>query len=194
MKSSSILHTVHTLLSAAITPGDVVIDATAGNGHDTVFLARCVGASGTVYAFDIQSEAINATKRATAEVDATVHVIHAGHEDLRRYIDPVHAGHIRAAVFNLGYLPGGDKAVVTTPETTVAAIEQVLDLLCSDGLFAVVCYQHDAGRQEFERVRDVLMRIPQHTASVLQCSFCNQVGNPPMAFVVTKQPYQKERS
>lgn len=193
MKSSSILHTVHTLLSAAITPGDVVIDATAGNGHDTVFLSRCVGASGTVYAFDIQSEAIKATKRATAEVDATVHVIHAGHEDLRRYIDPVHAGHIRAAVFNLGYLPGGDKAVVTTPETTVAAIEQVLDLLCADGLFAVVCYQHDAGRQEYERLRDVLMRIPQHTASVLQCSFCNQSGNPPVAFVVTKQKLPKAR-
>lgn len=191
MKSNSILHTVHTLLAAAITPGDVVIDATAGNGHDTVFLARCVGASGTVYAFDIQSEAIYATKRAIAGVDATVHVVQAGHEELRRYIDPVHAGHIRAAVFNLGYLPGGDKAVVTAPETTIAAIEQVLDLLCADGLLIVVCYHHDTGREEYERVRHVLMRIPQHTASVLQCSFCNQAGNPPMAFVVTMQSQQK---
>lgn len=187
MKTSSILHAVHTLLRAAITQGDVVIDATAGNGHDTVFLAGCVGANGTVYAFDIQSEAINATTCATAEVHATVHVVHAGHEELRRYIDPIHAGHIRAVVFNLGFLPGGDKSVVTTPDSTVAAIEQALDLLCADGVLVVVCYQHDAGREEYERVRDVLVRIPQHTASVLQCRFCNQAGNPPTAFIVTKQ-------
>lgn len=188
MTSSSILYTVQALLQRAITPGDVVIDATAGNGRDTVFLASCVGPAGTVYAFDIQEPALQATAIATSDLAARVRLVHAGHHLMRNHVDPVDVGRVAAVVFNLGYLPGGDKTITTTSETTIAGVEQALTMLRPDGMLVVVCYKHDHGQREYEALRVMLQSIPQQQASVLECNFINQVGNPPMAFVVTKQP------
>ena len=193
MTSSSILYTVHTLLQRAIIPGDVVIDATAGNGRDTVFLADCVGPTGIIYAFDIQEPALQATAIATSNLAARVRLVHAGHHEMLHHVDHVHVGHIAAVVFNLGYLPGGDKAIMTTSETTIAGVEQALTILRSDGMLIVVCYKHDHGQREYKALREVLQSIPQQQASVLEYNFINQMGNPPMAFVVTKQSLQKER-
>lgn len=193
MTSSSILYTVHTLLQRAITPGDVVIDATAGNGRDTVFLAGCVGPTGTVYAFDIQEPALQATAIATSNLAARVRLVHAGHHAMLDHVDPTDVGDVAAVVFNLGYLPGGDKAIMTTSETTIAGVEQALTILRPDGMLVVVCYKHDHGQREYEALREVLQSIPQRQASVLEYNFINQMGNPPMAFVVSKQPLQKER-
>lgn len=194
MKSSSMLSYVHTFLRAAITPGDVVVDATAGNGHDTLFLAKCVGSSGVVYAFDIQSAALEATARITENVDADVRLRLAGHEHMAEHVDAVHHGSIRAVVFNLGYLPSGDKAVTTTADTTTTAVQQAIDLLAPNGVLAIVCYLHDQGRVEYDALLSALAALPQHSASVLECRFRNQQGNPPVAFVVTKQPHLKATS
>ncbi len=194
MNTSSILYTVHTFLRAAVHPGDIVVDATAGNGYDTLFLADCVGRDGVVYAFDIQAAAVAATNTVISACNADVRVLHAGHHEMLSHIDAIHIGRVKAVVFNLGYLPGGDKGMVTQADTTLQGIEQALEVLCADGSLIVVCYMHDDGRTEYEQVRTWLTNLPQQRASVLECNFRNQVGNPPMAFVVTKQPHQKERS
>ena len=86
MTSSSILYTVHTLLQRAITPGDVVIDATAGNGRDTVFLAGRVCPTGTVYAFDIQEPAFPATGSATTNLSSRVPVVPAGPSSIPKHL------------------------------------------------------------------------------------------------------------
>lgn len=194
MNTSSILYTVHTFLRAAVHPGDIVVDATAGNGNDTVFLAECVGSSGVVYSFDVQEAALQATARATSHYAGHLRLVHAGHHEMLSHVDPAHIGRVAAAVFNLGYLPGGDKSIVTTPETTIAAVEQALELLRPEGMLVVVCYNHDQGQREYEHLRTMLQAMSQHRASVLECNFINQVGNPPMAFVVVKQQLQKARS
>ena len=100
------------------------MDATAGNGHDTVFFANLVGESGHVFAFDIQQEAVDATMKQLLENDLIhrVTVVKDGHEHVAHHVQNEIAG----AIFNLGYLPGSDHSIVTTPNTTLEAIDQIL--------------------------------------------------------------------
>lgn len=142
----------HRELAAVLREGDVAIDATAGNGHDTVFLAEKVGEQGKVIAFDVQAEAIAAT-RARVEglgLGGRVRLIHGSHVALA---DHVEAGAVAAVVFNLGYLPGGDHGLITREAETLVALERALGVLKDRGLLAVVCYPgHAGGDTESEAV------------------------------------------
>ncbi|QJE94777.1 tRNA (mnm(5)s(2)U34)-methyltransferase [Luteolibacter luteus] len=142
----------HRELAEVIRPGDLAIDATAGNGHDTVFLAEQVGESGRVIAYDIQAEAIASTRSRLEAVglEKRVTLIQGSHARLSRDVD---IGSVAAVVFNLGYLPGGDHAVITLREETLSATRQALDALRAGGLLAMVCYPgHAGGDEESEAV------------------------------------------
>lgn len=150
----------HDAIGRYITPGATVIDATAGNGHDTLFLARQVGSGGRVIAFDVQEIALDATRHlietglAGAERPALVlcKESHARLADALLAIDP-QVDLIGAAMFNLGYLPRGDKSIVTRPESTVAALTQAFDILLPGGIISIVLYLgHPGGRDEAEAV------------------------------------------
>ncbi|MFT5467281.1 MAG: ubiquinone/menaquinone biosynthesis C-methylase UbiE [Verrucomicrobiales bacterium] len=133
-----------------VQPGDTVIDATAGNGHDTEFLARLVGADGRVLAFDIQSEALESTRtRLESEgLEERVTLILAGHETMAE-----HASQASTVMFNLGYLPGSDRARITKAKTTLTAIESAQQLLEPGGLITIVAYPtHEGGQAETEAV------------------------------------------
>ena len=132
------------ILSRAVSPGDAVIDATMGNGHDTLFLCESVGPSGRVYAFDVQEQAVASTEallRREGVLDRA-RLFCCGHQHMNDYVhEPV-----QAAVFNLGWLPGGDHSVTTHWETTREAVSKALDLrkrtdpapyaeICSDKAF-----------------------------------------------------------
>lgn len=139
---------VHELVSRRLHPGDAAIDATVGNGHDTLFLAHCVGPAGRVDGFDIQLEAIAATRLRT---DGLPQVrLHAcGHETMAELV----TGPVSAVLFNLGYLPSGDKDVVTRRDTTLAALDSSLALLAEQGILSVVVYPgHPGGREEADAV------------------------------------------
>ena len=141
----------HLMLRQFVYPGDTVVDATCGNGNDTLLLAELVGQSGRVWAFDIQSEAIGQTTRklANAGCSGQVKIIQAGHETMA---GQVCAG-VAAVVFNLGYLPGGDRTLITRPETTLAACRQALNLLKPGGILAVTIYPgHEGGDHEHHAV------------------------------------------
>ena len=56
----------HYLVQKVLKPGDWAIDATAGNGKDTLFLAKTVTKSGQVFAFDIQDQALEMTRNLLA--------------------------------------------------------------------------------------------------------------------------------
>lgn len=101
------------VISKVVKKGDVAVDATAGNGLDTLFLAKLVGESGRVYAFDIQKEALENTRQRLQKEDllSRVELIRAGHENMEEYVP----GHVSAVMFNLGYLPGGNHRVITRP-------------------------------------------------------------------------------
>lgn len=137
----------HLFLQSFVHDGQNAVDATCGNGHDTLLLARLVGTSGHVWGFDIQRQAVAETGRklAAAELSNRVTLLQLGHENL--------AGHITAplqvVLFNLGYLPGGDRAVITRPETTASALEQSLQLLAPGGIVLVTVYPgHSGGTDE----------------------------------------------
>lgn len=146
---------LHTFLRDAISQGDTVIDATAGNGYDTVFLARCVGETGKVYAFDVQRAAIDsATVRVESEGCAPqVTFVHDSHRNLETHVGE--AGGVTAIVFNLGYLPGDDHGTTTETDETLCALEAAVRLLKAGGVLAVVCYPgHDEGGREAIAVED----------------------------------------
>ena len=97
-----------------------MVDATAGNGHDTLFLAQQVGTDGKVYSFDVQQEAIGMTRSRLEEAQLSDRVImcETGHENLEEVIRALHLGNVSVIMFNLGYLPGGDHSITTLNETT----------------------------------------------------------------------------
>lgn len=154
-KRLSLTQQAHQQLTAYLHEGDVVIDATAGNGHDTVFLAKAVGESGFVYAFDVQEQAIRSTKQTLEENHLTqnVRIFHACHSMLKNKIDAHHQGEISAIVFNLGYLPGSDKSIITQAPNTLLALESACEVLAPRGLISILIYPgHQGGDQEKERV------------------------------------------
>lgn len=141
----------HFFLRERVRPRDRVVDATCGNGHDTLFLAQLVGPDGRVWAFDLQKEALAATRALLENAGclAQAELVAAGHESLADFVRE----QISAAVFNLGYLPGGDKGFITRSETTVAALDQAAHLLRPGGLITVCAYTgHPGGREEGEAV------------------------------------------
>jgi predicted methyltransferase len=151
---------LHALLRERIAPGDLVIDATAGNGHDTLFLAEAVGASGQVIAIDIQEEAISATRKRLGKANLLVRArLHCGsHADLRKIAG---GGSPTVIVFNLGYLPGGDRSVITNMEGTLAALAASIEILRPGGSLAVVCYPgHSGGDSEAAAVEGFISSAP----------------------------------
>lgn len=175
------------LLEQAVSPGDWVVDGTAGNGHDTLFLADLTGASGKVFAFDIQAEAI----RATAErVQPFKHVelVHDSHAKIKEYVNQP----ISAAVFNLGYLPKGDHSIITKAQSTLAALDQCLELLQVKGLLLVVVYSgHEGGSEERDAVMEFVSALPQKSFDVLKYEFINQLHSPPFLLAIEKKQATK---
>jgi len=189
MKLERILPFAKNLLQKAVKPGDIVVDATVGNGHDTVFLAEIVGENGKVYGFDVQEEAIVATKERLAEHDLSDRGIlfHEGHEHLSTKIPTNDYGKITGAIFNLGYLPGSDKTIVTKPETTIAAIGQLLEIMSPGGIIVLVIYHgHEQGAIERDFLLQYCQQLDQKRAHVLQYQFINQQNNPPFIVAIEK--------
>ncbi|MBB6445774.1 tRNA (mnm(5)s(2)U34)-methyltransferase [Bacillus benzoevorans] len=190
MKLERILPFAKTLLAKAIKPGDAVVDGTLGNGHDAELLCELVGDSGQVFGFDIQETALRNSLKRIEKRDFTDRVTfyQRGHEHIKESIPPQYHGKITAAIFNLGYLPGGDKTLVTQPETTISAIEQLLSIMAPEGMIVLVIYHgHPEGAVE----RDILLQyagsIDQKKAHVLQYRFINQINNPPFIMAIEKR-------
>lgn len=142
----------HREVAAVLRAGEWAVDATAGNGHDTVFLAERVGPTGQVLAFDIQAAAIEAARARLAALGLAERVVlvHGSHGDLSQHVAP---GGVGAVMFNLGYFPGGDHAVITRRAETLRALDAALRSLRPGGILTVVCYPgHPGGEEESEAV------------------------------------------
>ncbi|WP_408011729.1 class I SAM-dependent methyltransferase [Pseudalkalibacillus sp. A8] len=178
------------LLEKVVESGGVAIDATVGNGYDTQFLAELVGINGIVYGFDIQEEAIEATRKRLREngLEDNVRLFQESHAHVKEYVDSSYHGLVQAAVFNLGYLPGSDKSVITKPDSTLTAIEGLLEILMPGGLIVlVVYYGHEGGQIEKDTLMEYLQGMDQSKAHVLQYQFLNQKNNPPFVIAIEKK-------
>lgn len=146
---------VHLELEKAVRPSDTAIDATAGNGHDTLALARLVGPGGKVYAIDRQERAIASSRTRLQEAGelAQCALIQADHATMLHSLLPGHHSSVAAITFNLGYLPGGEKDVTTLPESTLCALDAAKCLLKPEGILMVTAYRgHPGGMDEAKQV------------------------------------------
>lgn len=175
----------HLLVSQVLQPGDLAVDATAGNGIDSVFLAEQVGPNGQVYSFDIQKEALDLTagklKEHNIEQQATL--IHDGHEKLSHYIDQP----VTAFMYNLGYLPGGGSRITTRFDTTLRSIQQALVLLKDGGIITVIIYPgHREGKVEKDGLLPVFDSLSPTEFAALHYKYLNRSNNPPELVVIQK--------
>ncbi len=181
----------HQLLEQNLRPGDTAIDATCGNGHDTAFLCRLVGREGTVIAVDVQDEAITATQSNIERQGLSSHLIQGCHSDLPSLVSPFlpEGKSAHAIMFNLGYLPRGDKSIITKTETTLRALDHSLTLLEPFGILTIAVYTgHGGGAAEGSAVDIWSQHLPQDDFSVISYRFENQRNSPPHLIAVQKKP------
>lgn len=174
------------ILRKAVRGGDTVVDATMGNGHDTLFLCSLVGETGKVYAFDIQQEAVDAAAKRLREagVENRAELFRLGHEHIAEKVP----GPVQAVVFNLGWLPGGDHSVTTRTETTMTAAGQALELLAPGGVLVMCVYPgHAEGARELERLTVFFAELEPRRFNVLRQSFPNAGEGAPVCFTAQKQ-------
>ncbi|WP_029743338.1 tRNA (mnm(5)s(2)U34)-methyltransferase [Streptococcus suis] len=174
------IHLSHDFLAEVLTPEDLAVDATMGNGHDTLFLAQ---RAGKVVAFDIQEQALTTTAEKLEKAGLTnAKLVLTGHENLDQYVEEC-----KAAIFNLGYLPSADKSVITLPATTLQAIEKVLDRLVVGGRLAImVYYGHEGGALEKDAVLDFISQLDQTVFTAMLYKPLNQVNTPPFLVMVER--------
>lgn len=168
----------HEFLRRYVRPGDTCVDATAGRGRDTALLCRLSGETGRVLAFDIQEEAVRQTRALLEAEGLRAEVYQDSHVNLGRYLPPES---VRAIVFNLGRLPGGDPRVFTTEKTTLPAIEAGLSLLAPGGVMSVsIYYGGENGYAERDALLAYLRGLDDRRYTVLTAEWANRRHEPPM--------------
>lgn len=140
----------HELAAAVLQPGDIAIDATAGKGRDTAFLAKIVSSTGQVHAFDVQAEAIQSTQNLleVAGLSSQVVLHHRSHAEIKAAIPKELWGQVSVVIFNCGYLPGSNQKITTQSGSTAAALEAAYEILKPTGRIVCVAYTGHPGGQE----------------------------------------------
>lgn len=178
----------HEMILSVNLEGGIFIDATAGNGHDTLFMAQHIEKGSKILAFDIQEQAILQTRQLLQnhDLEEKVTCILDSHAQISNYLGDQDL--VRLAIFNLGYLPGSDKKIITTPSSTIEAIQILLDRLEKKGKIIIVSYYgHDGGIEEKNSVEELISVLPQKKCSVLKYQFINQINCPPICYVIEKK-------
>jgi predicted methyltransferase len=175
MRLKHITHWVHDGLRAHLHPGDYAVDATLGNGHDAELMCACVGPSGRVWGLDIQAEAISASSERLAGFQCFT-ALELDHATLQEHLPQKARGKLRAAVFNLGYLPGADHTITTQRESTLIALAAAIEWLAPGGVLCCTCYtEHPHGREEAEAVKRWFAEVPVSMGHVTRIE---RVGSP----------------
>jgi len=179
-KRQPLTEIAHQHISQYLSPGDMAIDATVGNGHDTLFLARQVKSSGHVFGFDIQKKAIdNTTQRIKSAGQKNVTLTHASHAQMLEHIPLNNRQNIQAVLFNLGYLPGGDKTLTTQITSTLDGLKSALSLLSTSGIISIIAYPgHPAGRLETQAIMDYCQQLKLSGYHLQQINCSSQVTAP----------------
>ena len=167
----------HFIINNYIENKKVAIDATLGNGHDTDFLSKNFN---RVYAFDIQKNTIDNYKEKNKD---NVILINDSHSKFRNYINE----EVQCIVYNLGFLPGGDKSITTSASTSLESIKTGLELLSPGAYMFIACYVgHDEGKREYSCINEYLNNLPTKKYGVMEQSFINRHNNPPKLFIIEK--------
>ncbi len=187
MKSYQITEFVHHFLECHVNPGDICIDATMGNGNDTLKLCELVGTQGKVYAFDIQKQALENTEKLLKD-HGVIHIaslILDSHAHMHNYIEE---NQVDCIVFNFGYLPSGDHKLATKAATSIEAITQGLSLLRNGGLMSLCIYSGgDSGFEERDALLKFLKQLDSKKYLVILSSYYNRPNNPPIPVMIIRR-------
>lgn len=186
MKQSQITYWCHEVIRSQAKRGGLYIDATMGNGNDTLMLCVLAGNTGEVYAFDIQPQALKATRTLLEnhKVTSNFHLILDGHENMDNYLQQETAD---VVCFNFGYLPGGDHSIATQADTSLVAIQKGLQLLKPGGMMSLCVYSGgDTGFEEKDCILSYLKTLPAKEYTVIVNQYFNRENNPPMPIFVFK--------
>ncbi len=162
-----------------------VVDATMGNGKDTLMLCELVGESGSVVAFDVQPQAVANTQVRIDEAgySARCRLICDGHQNVIKYINYP----LDAAVFNLGWLPGANREITTMVKTTLKAVSALMQLIKKGGIITICAYPgHEEGTNELNALKSFLEALDSKQWSVLHKAYINQPNCPPQLFVLQR--------
>lgn len=184
-KLYSVLELSRNIIECYIKEGMIVVDCTMGNGNDTLLLSKKVGDRGSVTSFDIQKLALDNTllKLQQKQLSNRVNLILDGHENIDKYID----GKVDFIIYNLGYLPKGDKSITTNFKTTIKSVEKSLNIINENGIILLIVYPgHENGLLEKEKLDEYFNTIDQKKYNILKSEFINQVNNPPILYSIEK--------
>jgi SAM-dependent methyltransferase len=180
-------------IEVALFDGALAIDATVGNGYDALFLAHRVGPKGKVLGFDVQKAALAGAREILKFVGSLdrVSLLHDSHTRLADYLPPGAA--IAGAMFNLGYLPRGNRQIITQPETTVMALRSVLEHLAERGRVTLLVYRgHEGGVPEYQAVRLALEQLPENEWLVEEFASTNDSPSAPRLFRIQRNLISKD--
>lgn len=186
MNNISVTQWYRHFIEAQVQPGDLCIDATAGNGNDTALLCRLAGPRGQVIAFDIQEQALAAAQKLlqSMQLDANCRLILDSHENMNRYAAP---GTVSCITFNLGYLPGGDHAICTHARSSLTAIRTGLELLRKGGLMTICIYRgHESSFEEASAILTFLRSLDSRKYLVILSEYANRPNLPPVPVLVIR--------
>lgn len=186
MKNYQITSWVHHFLEDHVQPGDICIDATMGNGNDTVLLSRLVGEAGRVVAFDIQQMALDNTSEKLKKEGCpeNYELVLDSHEAMGAYAKE---NTVSCITFNLGYLPGGDHQKATRADSSIKAIQTGLGLLKKKGLMTLCVYSGgDTGFEEKNAVLEYVKGLDSKKYLVIKAEYYNRPSNPPIPVFIVK--------
>lgn len=164
--------------------GDLCLDATAGNGHDTLLLCQLTGKKGSVLAFDIQEQALLHTRRLLEEHHCTAQLILDSHVNMKNYAK---SNSVACMVFNFGYLPGGDHKLSTRAESSIEAVKAGLDLLKKNGIMTLCIYSGgDSGFEEKDALLTFLKGLDARKYLVIASFYYNRPNHPPIPVIIQK--------
>ncbi len=185
-KHFSALNIIHRVISEKVQPGDICIDATAGRGNDALFLAKLVGETGHVTAFDIQQDAVDSTRELLAAngMSDRADVLLKSHSEMDEVAEE---NTVSCITFNFGWLPRGDHNVFTNKSTSIPAIEKGLKLLKSGGVMTLIIYYgRETGFEERDALLEYLPTIDSSRFTVIEMPFVNRPNCPPIPILILK--------
>ena len=164
------------LIKGILKSGDIVIDATCGNGHDSTFIAECIGKEGTLYCFDIQAEAIKNTQESLERLNnkPMYLMFKESHAKLELFVKTK----VDCVFYNLGYLPTSDKTITTEATETIKSVQAAFKLLKPNGIISLMVYLTHDNQLEYQQIKNYLLSLNSNEVSIAETAFILRKSSP----------------
>lgn len=161
---------------------NIAVDMTAGNGHDSKFILDKINPE-KLLAFDIQKKAQENTEKLIGKRENFQFILDS-HENIDKYIKEK----ADLIIYNLGYLPKGDKSITTKWQSTIRSLEKSIDLISDKGKIIITVYPgHKEGAEEARWLEKYLKNLDYKKFNVLKINYINKINKPPYTYIIGKR-------